>query len=108
MAYTTLDSNIVERHGNLGSNVQTFNTFINLFSKYQEVGYFFTLNQDLFIQRFHRNGLHKSPGVRFTAGRHSAIAPLKDLGYGELPSQEEIEKNKKNYFAKNFFYIKWL
>ena len=106
MTYTTLDSNIVERYESLGSNVQTLNSFINLFSKRQRVGFFFTINQDMFIERFHRNGLYKCPGVRFTVARHLGRAPLRDLGYGELPSQKEIEENKKDYFSKNFFYIK--
>ena len=105
--FSKMDFNLLNGIDNSGIDINMVNNFINKFSTEQERGIFFTINQDLFIERFYNLKICKSPGVRITSTRATPRAHLRNMGYGEPLSYEEIINNEKDYFSQhNFFYIK--
>lgn len=106
-AFYKLDLNIKEKYEHSDIDLNKLNVFINLFAKHQEKGFFFTINQDLFIERFYKNGLIKCPGIRHTRSSQNPLAPLREMGLSELPKQKEIDENGEAYLeGSNIFYIK--
>jgi hypothetical protein len=74
-----------------------------------EPGLFFTLNQDLFIERHYYNGPTLSmPGIPMRAEWFSStfrqpLGPALDL---RLPSQQELQSNQTLRMRSGFYYIK--
>jgi hypothetical protein len=76
----------------------------------KEKGFFFTLNQDLFIERYYSSSLKiVYPGlnvnyVRFNIGRDKE---LKEEDFIIVPDEKELERHKKRLQALgSFYYIK--
>lgn len=93
-------------------NIYGVNRFISLFAgDSTQIGLFFTINQDLFIER-HYNSTSASiihPGVRKIPDAHHIISriPIEKSDYVRLPSEAEISGDVTNPLtASNFHYIK--
>ena len=93
-------------------NIYGVNKFIERFSGVKnEIGFFFTLNQDLFIERhfntlnaaFIHPGVHKIPGVHKT----TIGLPIERNDFINLPTLDELKNNSVNQLSKNaIHYIK--
>ena len=91
-------------------NIYGVQEFIDLFSGDQNLqGYFFTLNQDLFLERHYYNGTTPTmPGTSGTRGFSSlfAHAKLEEGDKLELPDRDELEPRKAEVASKPFLYVK--
>jgi len=114
-AYIYLDSVIRDYRFTSNSpypvNIYKVQNLINLFSGTRaRKGFFFTLNQDLFVERKYYNG--ERPfllGIQNKSEWFSSIfnQDLKRTDYYNLPSEEELEKHKLEHLSiGKFFYIK--
>ena len=87
-------------------NIYGLNKFIGALSGNQnEIGLFFTLNQDLFIER-HFDDTYKMlihPGVNRIPNQHKIISrlPLDREDFVRLPTDNEIKNNKVNWLTTN-------
>jgi len=93
-------------------NIYGLNKMIECFvGDQKQSGFFFTLNQDLFIER-HFKTITKSlthPCVKRILDDHKIIGglPINHTDYVMLPSKEEVERNLSTQFYKNtLHYIK--
>ena len=84
---------------------------ISRFGEAGQPGFFFTLNQDLFMERMYvGNEKPMRPGVTsnphwFKDHHHKSPLTIDDLS--QLPTQEKLEEEKGALFTEsNFFYIK--
>lgn len=75
-----------------------------------EPGFFFTLNQDLFVERYYYNGIRPHlPGIRphtnswFTTNFGGRI---QDQDYITLPGSEEIHNDAASFENVEFYYLK--
>lgn len=105
-AYKNLDE-IVRNHPNVGIDKQRLLDFINLFvgKENGEKGYFFTLNQDLFIERF------SSDTVKMSFPNFEKAEGIFNVRSNELKNEcyyYEVPRNvdKGENIFENFFYIK--
>jgi hypothetical protein len=114
VAYEKLDS-IVKDWGFRPDNPYPVNIYkvqelIDLFSRVNKKGFFFTVNQDLFIERHYYNGQRPLvSGIQYKQEWFSSIfnMPLKQGDYSQLPTKTYIEANKDIILSNsNFFYIK--
>lgn len=91
-------------------NIYEVQKLIDLFSRVNKKGFFFTINQDLFIERHYYNGQRLIiPGVQHRQELFSSLfrMPLKISDYSQLPTRDFIEDNKDRILSdSNFFYIK--
>jgi len=91
-------------------NIYKVQEMIDLFSKRNKKGFFFTLNQDLFIERRYYNGERPViPGIQPKQAWFSSIfnMQLRPTDYCVTPSKEFIEANKEEILSSSkFFYIK--
>lgn len=92
-------------------NLHMVQKFINLFCRNNKRAFFFTLNQDIFIERRYFN--HRVPpvipGIKNEQIWFSSIfkLPLKENDYCQLPKQEEVEREKvQGLSMRALFYIK--
>ncbi len=115
-AYKTLDDIVRQWFFDSNSpypvNIYEVNKMIERFAGNQnQLGFFFTLNQDLFIER-HFNTITKSlsqPCIKKIPDVHKTNIglPIDNSDYVVLPSKEEVEKNFPTQFYKNtLHYIK--
>lgn len=87
-------------------NIYEVNKFIERFSgERNEVGFFFTLNQDLFIER-HFNSIKTAcahPGVPKIPDAHTIISrlPIERQAFISLPNLDELKTNSVNRISKN-------
>lgn len=77
---------------------------------FNQINYFFTLNQDLFVERLFSdiNKPIASPGIKriVNPGMHSRL-PLNDADFITTPNQKEINTKSANNLSKNeFHYVK--
>jgi hypothetical protein len=91
-------------------NIYGVQRFIDRFSgNSQRPGFFFTLNQDLFLERHYYNGtIPTMPGISGTRGFSSLFAHAK-LNQGDsftLPGPRELEHAKTQPDRPSFFYVK--
>lgn len=93
-------------------NIYEVNKLIERFAgEKHQLGFFFTLNQDLFIER-HFNSHNTSlihPGVSRIPDNHKIIMkyPLENQDYALLPTKDRMEDIAKNQlFTQTFHYIK--
>jgi hypothetical protein len=78
----------------------------------QNRGFFFTLNQDLFVEQYYSGygAVLKIPGLHqpnWFRGRHCHL--LDENDHISLPSSEEVEKYESSFWAKSsdrFMYVK--
>jgi len=91
-------------------NLNQVQKFINLFCGNNKPAFFFTINQDLFIERHYYNGQRPIiPGIQHRQEWFSSLfrMPLKRGDYSRLPTREFFEDNKDRILSEsNFFYIK--
>lgn len=91
-------------------NIYGVQKLIDLFPRVNKKGFFFTLNQDLFIERHYYNGQRPViPGIQHRQEWFSSLfrMPLKQSDYSQLPTSAFIEDNKDRILSdSNFFYIK--
>ncbi len=115
-AYETLDDIVRQwifpSNSPYSVNIYGVNKMIERFAgDQQQLGFFFTLNQDLFIER-HFNTITKTlsyPGVARIPNSHKTIngLPLDNQDYVMLPTKEEVESKLSTQFYKNtLHYIK--
>lgn len=115
-AYKTLDDIVrqwfFDSHSPYPVNIYEVNKMIERFAGDQkQLGFFFTLNQDLFIER-HFKTITKSlthPCVKRIPDDHKIIGglPIENTDYVMLPSKEEVESNLSTQFYKGtLHYIK--
>ncbi|MCK4306633.1 SIR2 family protein [candidate division WOR-3 bacterium] len=85
-------------------NIFEVQKLINRFAgKNNSKGFFFTLNQDLFIERKYHNGTRPLlPGIN----NSNFTDVLTSNDYCKLPTQEEIDRHKNDWLKSYFFYIK--
>jgi len=113
-AYEKLDSIIKDwiftNNSSHPVNIYKVQELIDLFSRTNKKGFFFTLNQDLFIERHYYNGQRLTiPGVQHRQEWFSSLfrMPLKRSDYCQLPPRDFIEKSKNRILSESdFFYIK--
>ena len=92
-------------------NIYGVNKLIKRFSgTINETGFFFTLNQDLFIERHFDDssaGLIL-PGVRKIPDAHKTIIklPLENSDFVTLPTNDELISNTKKLFSSTIHYVK--
>lgn len=93
-------------------NIYGVNNLIERFAgRNNEVGFFFTLNQDLFIER-HFGIVDTAlvlPGVQKIPDSHKTIMnlPLEKQDYISLPTEDRIQKNTLNpILNKTLYYVK--
>lgn len=91
-------------------NICKVQEMIDLFSKKNKKGFFFTLNQDLFIERHYYNGDRPViPGIQPKQEWFSTSfnMQLRSTDYCVTPSKEFIEVSKEEILSSSkFFYIK--
>jgi hypothetical protein len=91
-------------------NIYQVQNFIDLFSKRNQKGFVFTINQDLFLERHYYNGERPIiPGIQTKQNLFSSTfrEPLGEGDYSELPSIEKLEKCRDKIIGEHrFFYIK--
>lgn len=114
-AYEKLDAIIREWRFVNGApypvNIYKVQKLIDLFSKVNKKGFFFTLNQDLFIERHYYNGRRLLiPGLQtrdVLFSTNITREPLERLDFCQLPTKEYIEENKSQILSSyNFLYVK--
>ena len=75
-----------------------------------EPGFFFTLNQDLFVERYYYNGLRPHlPGIRQHTNKwftNNFIGRLQDEDYVTLPDSEAIQRESPFFEKVGFYYLK--
>jgi hypothetical protein len=92
-------------------NIYGVNKLIKHFAgNKNEIGFFFTLNQDLFIERHFNDpsaGL-MLPGVRKIPDAHKTIIklPLENSDFTKLPTNDELRGNTKKLFSSTIHYVK--
>lgn len=93
-------------------NIYGVNKFIERFSGVKnEIGFFFTLNQDLFIER-HFNSINTAfihPGVPKIPDAHKTTIrlPIERNDFINLPKLKELETNRVNQLSRNaIHYVK--
>jgi hypothetical protein len=92
-------------------NIYKLQEFIAAFSgSRKRPGFFFTLNQDLFVERHYYNGPRPQiPGVQRRQDWFSSTfrMPLAPSDYCLVPSQSELREQKNNSLSSNkFYYLK--
>lgn len=113
-AYDKLDNTVIDYHFTSDSpnpiNIYKVQKLINTFADLNKTGFFFTVNQDLFIERHYYNGKRPiMPGIKIPNNWFSSnfTSHLQKTDYYQLPDEGEIEKNKEIITQSgNFFYIK--
>lgn len=102
--YEKLDLIVLERAGKSSIHIPSLKAFIDRFESGH--GYFFTLNQDLFVER-KLLGPNFRPGIKSPYERFDPRIPFKEMKRCKVPSREEIEKHKDQYLCEsNLSYIK--
>jgi hypothetical protein len=115
-AYESLDD--VVRKWTFGTgapypvNIYIVNAFIEKFAgRDKEFGFFFTLNQDLFIERHFnaiRTGLGQ-PGIRKLIDQYmiNLRLPIEKINYISLPTEDRLQKDINSYLSsRTICYIK--
>lgn len=91
-------------------NIYAVQKFINMFSGSKgQPGFFFTLNQDLFVERHYYNGTPPSmPGIASNRGFSSlfAHAKLAQSDKVTLPSSDQLAGLESEMSRETFFYLK--
>ena len=114
-AYNDIDSTIIDFIDS-GDNTFTFyiQQLISLFSKENKKSFFFTLNQDLFIERFYYHYNHKKnwmkpiiPGIKNELNWFSRdfIKPLEKSDYCKVPNEVKLNDDPDSLDG-HFFYVK--
>lgn len=117
-AYGQMHLGICQRENNPRSSAVCSN-FLAQFQKrrgnQQEKAFFFTLNQDLFVERFYLNnfnheGLIKIPGLHHPKWFNQHLkGELQQEDLSQLPDEDQMEEIKKQFWSKsteNFAYVK--
>ena len=92
-------------------NIYGVNRLIERFSEgTNKIGFFFTLNQDLFVER-HFNSSNTGlihPGVRKIPDAHKIIIklPLENKDFITLPTDSELNGNATNLYSATIHYVK--
>ena len=101
-AYEKLDSIVKDWGFRSGSphpvNIYKVQELIDLFSKVNKKSFFFTLNQDLFIERHYYNGQRPIiPGIQHKQEWFSTLLkwPLRRGDYSRVPTREFVEDKIK-------------
>lgn len=113
-AYENIDETIrayrFSGNGTFAVNLHRVQNLIHRFAGKDQKGFFFTLNQDLFIERQYYNGMKPTmPGIRlkgdyFSANFKQKISPSYFI---QLPDEDEVKEKSPSYFQNDaFFYIK--
>lgn len=80
-----------------------------LADKSREKAFFFTLNQDILVERYFSQLKPVCPGIKLNYARFN-IGPAKTLeqsDYGRISTQQELEENKRNMKSLGqFYYVK--
>jgi SIR2-like domain len=115
-AYHTIDKIVTEWNFTSGSpnpvNIYRVNKLIERFSGQTPdmAGFFFTLNQDLFIERHFSSSMEGlvHPGIRRIPDAHKIISkiPLERNDFIELPTKNELATNKNLNSPRIIYYIK--
>jgi len=113
--YKNIDSIIIDfiRGGGNYPIIHKIREMISLFSNKNKKSFIFTLNQDLFIERFYRSNPNKSwrkliiPGIENKSNWFSDdfLKPLEPSDYCTLPNKVELNANPDSLDG-NFFYVK--
>jgi hypothetical protein len=92
-------------------NIYGVNRLIGRFSGGpNKIGFFFTLNQDLFVERFFNSSnaglIH--PGVRKIPDAHKTISklPLEKNDFIRLPDYSELESSGSKLYSSTIHYVK--
>jgi hypothetical protein len=108
-AFDKMDSFYMEIAANNNSDIQIMRTMIEqLFDRKR--GYFFTANQDLFVERYLFRLARLRPGIVPVHRFPNPNASLREWGLLKVPSAEDISANGHTYFVdlgtENVAYIK--
>ncbi|NVM53143.1 MAG: SIR2 family protein [Candidatus Helarchaeota archaeon] len=91
-------------------NIYKVQKLIDIFSRVNKKGFFFTINQDIFVERHYYNGQRPIiPGIQHKQEWFSSLfnTTLKQKDYSQLPTKNYIDSNKEKILSiSNFFYIK--
>jgi hypothetical protein len=110
-AYANMDSIIRDYHFSSGEACLKVQELIDKFKGAKGKGFFFTLNQDLFVERKYYNGVRPYlPGIQNRQEWFSTKfnKPLVSTDYCKLPTEEELEKSDKwlSLTKGTFYYLK--
>ena len=105
-AYKLLDSKIIKEYDSEVSSGRLLD-FIKLF-KLNQKGFFFTLNQDLFVERFLLGVVRLRPGISQKKVSFRQKLPLKEWEICTVPTKEMIDRNKEQFISntRDIMYIK--
>jgi len=91
-------------------NIYKLQNLINKFAGKNGKGFYFTLNQDLFLERKYYNGVKPVlPAIQYKSNWFTTHFnnKLSDQDYCRLPTQSELDAQKVHLLsANNYFYIK--
>ena len=110
-AYFRLDS-IIRNFNNgktVGISLDQVKTLIERFAPQEKQSFIFTVNQDLFLERTYTGRRLYLPGIAQNSSwfKGSFMQKMQYQHYVKLPSDEELEKDKKQELnQKEFNYIK--
>jgi len=114
-AYENIDSIIIDyfTRGNKDNILHDIRTMIGLFSNQKKKSFFFTLNQDLFIERFYSpnsNHIWMKPNIPGIKNKYNWFSrdfskPLEPSDYCPVPNKVELNDNPDSLDG-NFFYVK--
>ena len=95
-AYKLLDSKIIKEYDSEVSSGRLLD-FIKLF-KLNQKGFFFTLNQDLFVERFLLGVVRLRPGISQKKVSFRQKLPLKEWEICTVPTKEMIDRKEETFF----------
>lgn len=112
-AYEEMDSAIYEHSTNFIAGRACCSNFVSRFARIHDGRpFFFTLNQDIFVERFFStaNSMIAIPGLYLSTWFNNHIGPsLLPSEIVTLPSEAEVERIKQEFWEKrnnNFKYVK--
>jgi hypothetical protein len=109
-AYDSLDSTIRNyRNSSHNVSINQINRFLSLMNHSNtEKAFFFSLNQDLFVERYFSDPRPVHPGLNIAGARFvSQDKILETCDYVSIPTLEELEKRKSDMNSLgNLYYVK--
>lgn len=92
-------------------NIYGVNRLIERFSGGPDkIGFFFTLNQDLFVERYFNSSITGLilPGVQKIPNAHKTTIklPLENQDFIKLPTEDEVEDSSEKFHSATIHYVK--
>jgi len=109
-AFDGIDRNIMTVPQGLSGDISFVDELLARFAAHHWNGFFFTLNQDLFVERWYKQQSRKAFRLAGLPDRFARFHPEKELSdsdYCQLPTSQELEEHKRASLEGGFsLYVK--